>query len=230
MPWSSCAMRFVLSCLGPGYHSLRHTAKVAVRITDEIDLFAEILRWYHVNECGISLDRFPDALYAQVRSEEKDGPRFRADRIVDDFCWICRPDYSMCLTVDNYNWEDRAERRHYYQKFASRHTPGRHHSVRAFQGRYNLGQLWKYVGGHDSSEYQKVWWGNIEELMRRQWAVRHNSHECCKSRLRPQNNRSSGADATALQLCLYALEVTDCHPGSSILDRNIYLSAQIAYE
>ena len=222
-------MRFVLSCLGPGYHSLRHTARVAVKITEDIDLLAEILRWYYVNSCGISRDLFPDALYAQGRSKEEHGPRLRDDWIVADFCWPCRPDVSVSLTVAIYKWEDPAELRRYDQNYHARHTPGRHHSVRAFQGRYIPGQLWKYVGGHCSSEYQKLWWGIIEDGMSRPWG-RHKSQECCKSRPRPQNNRSWGGDATAVQFSLYALEVTDCNPGSSSLDRNIYLSAKIASE
>ena len=224
MPWSSCCMRFVLSCLGPGYHSLRHTARVAVKITQDIDLLAEILRWYYVNSCGISRDHFPDALYAQVRAEEEDGTRIRDDRFVEDFCWACRPKFSVCLTVCMDTWEYNDGRLpRCVETFMDRHTPGRHHSVRAFQGRHIPGRLWKYVGGHCSDENKKLWWDVIEDLMSRAgW--RRKSQECCKSRLRPQNNRFSGVDATSVQASLYALEVTDCRPASSSLDRRIYLS------
>ena len=221
MPWSSCGMRFVLSCLGPGYHSLRHTARVAVKITEDIDLLAEILRWYYVNPCGISRDLFPDALYAQVRSEKENGARIRDDRFVDDFCWPCRPSFSVCLSVCTDTWDYNDGRLpRCVENFMERHTPGRHHSVRAFQGRHIPGRLWKYVGG---DEDKKLWWDVIEDMLSRDgW--RHNSHECCKSRLRAQNKRSSGANATAVQPSLYALEVTDCRPASSSLDRRIYLS------
>ena len=211
MPWSSGCMRFILSCLGPGYHSLRHTASVAVKITEDIDLLAEILRWYYVNTCLVNRDEFPDALYALVRSEEEDGLRNRDDRSVDDFCWPCRPSFSVCLSVSTDTC---------VENFRERHTPRIHHSVRAFQGRHLPGRLWKYVGG---DEDKKLWWDVIEDMLSRDgW--RHNSHECCKSRLRAQNKRSSGADATAVQPFLYALEVTDCRPASSSLDRRIYLS------
>ena len=75
----------------------------------------------------------------------------------------------------------------------------------------------------DLDEKAKMWCDVIEDYVSRD-GFRHNSQDCCKSLLRPQNKRSSGEDATAMHVSLYALEVTDCRPASSSLDRRIYLS------
>jgi hypothetical protein len=44
-------MCFVLDCLGPDYHFLRCSAKLAARLSDRMDLLLELVRWYCVNAC-----------------------------------------------------------------------------------------------------------------------------------------------------------------------------------
>ena len=53
---SICCMCFVLDCLGPDYHSLRCSAKLAAHLSDRMDLLLELLRWYCVNACLASHD------------------------------------------------------------------------------------------------------------------------------------------------------------------------------
>ena len=48
---SICCMCFVLDCLGPDYHFLRCSAKLAAHLSDRMDLLLELLRWYCVNAC-----------------------------------------------------------------------------------------------------------------------------------------------------------------------------------
>ena len=48
---SVCCMCFVLDCLGPDYHFLRCSAKLAARLSDRMDLLLELVRWYCVNAC-----------------------------------------------------------------------------------------------------------------------------------------------------------------------------------
>ena len=125
-------MRVVLSCLGPDYHSFRHTARDALKISDEIDLAAETLRFYCVNLCKISLAMIPQSLQPQIWTEGME---------------TLPPRCSVCLTV----CKQRGMLRY---KYIDGPLP---HFVRAFQvHRYTPGRPWKYVCGLGLVENMKM--------------------------------------------------------------------------
>ena len=59
---SVCCMCFVLDCLGPDYHFLRCSAKLAARLSDRMDLLLELVRWYCVNACKVWREQFCPSL------------------------------------------------------------------------------------------------------------------------------------------------------------------------
>ena len=169
----SCCMGFVLPCLGPEYNSLRRTSTIAVQITEDVDLLAEILRWHCVHPCAMSLGMFPHELYAQVRPEVGDGVLLRQDRYVEDDSWPGIPACSVCLTL----CEQRCILRFKeyiprpvqlsVRSVQRRHSSGRPLFDRAFQDQLTRGRPWKYVCGMCLAENMKLWWDGAAGLLSR---------------------------------------------------------------